>query len=219
MAYATTKLKLYHGGVIQEWVYDTADTLATVLGAGYISDAIAVSRAAVGRGMRPGDQVLVRRFTDVTDDTTFLGAYEMVVGSVNTTTGAATLFLKAGAGPFTCSIALAAGAANVCTITVTFKDQAGTTFAEPVHFLLYTATAATGQVLSTTSYSGTIAAVTGVILKEVTSKHLFDCMAGTGGIFVGSLTDTAKTAAEYIIVALPNGKIVASAALATGSYG
>lgn len=61
------------------WTLDTADTLATVVGAGYISNGVA-------RGMTKGDIVFVRRYDDVTTRASLLGMSQHYVSSLGTAT-------------------------------------------------------------------------------------------------------------------------------------
>lgn len=119
------------------------------------------------------------------------------------------------------TVTIAAGAANVCTITVTAKDAAGTTVVGLHEFILTTSSAATGAGISVVGYSGTIAATTGTITNTLIAKHQFICQTDpTTGTWVGSLTDTAKTAGETIVVKKPIGGLcTVSAATVTGSYG
>lgn len=117
----------------------------------------------------------------------------------------------------TVTITAVAGAANVSTVTVTVKDANGNTVTG-VHWLeLITTSDAAGTTISTTSYSGSLVAGTGALLITYTAKHAFRIATADTGIFVGSLTDTAKTA-DYIVVRKPmGGGVVVSAAAAFGA--
>lgn len=119
------------------------------------------------------------------------------------------------------TVTIAAGASNVCTITVTAKDAANATVLGLHEFILTTSSAASGAGISTVAYSGTIAAVTGTIINTLIAKHQFICQTDpTTGTWVGSLTDTAKTAGETFVVKKPIGGLcTVSAATVTGSYG
>lgn len=123
--------------------------------------------------------------------------------------------------PHTVTIALAAGAANVCTITVTVVDYDGNVVVGLHNLQLMTSSAATGAGISVVAYSGSIVAVTGTIAATITAKHMFLIQTSpTTGTFVGSLTDTAKTQGETIVVTKPLGSVgVVSAATVTASYG
>lgn len=119
------------------------------------------------------------------------------------------------------TVTIAAGAANVCTITVTAKDAAGATVVGLHEFILTTSSAASGAGISVVAYSGTIAAVTGTIINTLIAKHQFICQTDpTTGTWVGSLTDTAKTEGETFVVKKPLGGLcTVSAATVTASYG
>jgi hypothetical protein len=180
MAYTTANLKLVHGGVIQEWVYDSTDTLAVVLGAGYITNAIAVSRAAVGKGMRPGDKVLFRRFTDLADDTTFTGASHLFVSSVNTTTGAATLEEQDRGALGTASAV--AGAATLAAVRGKITTEALTTAQNAIYTLTLTnsmiaaadlvfASVADGTNTQGTPIIGQVNPGAGSVVIEVINQH------------------------------------------------
>lgn len=119
------------------------------------------------------------------------------------------------------TVAIAPGASNVCTITVTAKNAAGATVVGLHEFILTTSSAASGAGISTVGYSGTIAATTGTITNTLIAKHQFICQTDpTTGTWVGSLTDSAKTAGETIVVKKPiGGACTVSAATVTGSYG
>jgi hypothetical protein len=83
MAYTTNTLSYLGGGLVEgawkEWAYITADSIQTVLGAGYITDA-AVSTG--GKGMGVGDLVYVIIQS-------LPGAFTLQVASISS--GAATL--------------------------------------------------------------------------------------------------------------------------------
>lgn len=214
MSYATSLLRLVKGGVINEWVLDTADSLETVLGAGYITDAVAVDKSTPGRGLQPGDNVLLRRFGTVGTPSTFAGAWDLVVGSVNTSTGTGTLIAKGdGFEPFTVSIDLAASeTTDGMDITVTVKDADGNTMAGIYAFEMYMSEAATGIGLTGDTYSGDLTASVGGVAAVRTSKKAWLIQTHTTGIFTGTLVDSANPADQYVVVVLPSGQRVVSVA-------
>jgi hypothetical protein len=71
---------------MNEWVYDTADSIATVIAAGYISDAH--KGDSNGQGMSVGDKVTIRRFADVSTKASILSVTEHYVTAVVLGTGA-----------------------------------------------------------------------------------------------------------------------------------
>lgn len=109
-----------------------------------------------------------------------------------------------------------AGTANVSTVTVQVVDLQGVAVAGVHQLTLYTASDAAGTTISGTAYSGSLVATSGKILVEITAKHYFEVTTDTTGKFVGSLTDTAKTA-DFIAVKKPNSAgIIVSPAAAYG---
>ena len=95
MAYDSTGLRLTEGGVMNEWILDTVDPVATATVAGYITDAVyASSTGKAGKGMKVGDLVLIRvvgavnAHANPTSVTDVAWAY---VSAVDTTTGTADL--------------------------------------------------------------------------------------------------------------------------------
>lgn len=118
---------------------------------------------------------------------------------------------------YSVTVTALAGAANVSTVTVSVVDYAGNVVPGVFSLLLWTSSDAAGTTVSATAYSGSLVATTGTILTTETAKHVFEIITASSGVFVGSLTDTAKTA-DYIAVRGPlNGKIVVSAAAAFGA--
>lgn len=132
--------------------------------------------------------------------------------------------LDAGVGPaqdLVPTITFAAGAANVCTVTITWKDKAGNTVKGVRTFDVYLSGAATGAGIATTGVSGELVATTGTSLTTVTTHKRWTVQSAATGIFVGSLTDTEKSVGLYICVNDPQAgvPVVAAAATAAGSYG
>lgn len=94
MAYATAGLKMVRSGVVNEWILDTVDAVATAVGAGYITDA-GPTAVLPGKGMKIGDPVLVRVVgalpaTGEAPATCTDQAWAFVSG-INATTGAGSL--------------------------------------------------------------------------------------------------------------------------------
>lgn len=216
MAYTSSTFKLVRGGVVNEWLYDSDDTLATVLGAGYVTGAVTISRSTIGKGLVEGDRVLFRRFGTVGTPSTFAGSWDLVVGSVNTTTGTATLITMNDAyEPYTASIALAAGASNGMLITITVQDSDGNTIPSTYSLEVYMSEASTGIGLTADTYSGDLVASTGGVAAVRTAKKAWLLQTAATGIFAGTLTDSAKPADQYVVVVLPSGQRVVSAASGT----
>jgi hypothetical protein len=120
------------------------------------------------------------------------------------------------------TVTLASGAANVCTVTITAKDAAGTTCAEPVLFWFWVSSAATGIGVTTHSPDSTIVATTGAVFGVLTAHDVALCQTSAAGVCVLSITDaTHKTQNQYMCVAPlinPTTPII-SAATITANYG
>lgn len=216
MSYTPSTFKLVRGGVVNEWLYDTTDDLATVLGASYVTGAVTIEKSTIGKGVVEGDRVLCRRFGTVGTPSTFAGSWDLVVKSVNTTTGAATLIpMNDAFEPYTASVALAAGATNGMLITITVQDADGNTLAGIYSLEVYMSEASTGIGLTADTYSGDLVASTGGIGAVRTSKKAWLLQTAATGIFAGTLTDSAKPADQYVVVVLPSGQRVVSAASGT----
>lgn len=114
------------------------------------------------------------------------------------------------------TVALAAGAANTMTITITAVDATGATVAKVVPFEFWISEAATGIGLTADSFSGNLTATSGAIHTAITAKkHVLGVTAATG-VAVLSLVDTAKPADQYCVLAKPDGDgVVVSVASGT----
>jgi hypothetical protein len=119
------------------------------------------------------------------------------------------------------SFVAAAGGANVSEITVTVKDGSAGTVAAVHHFDLWLSDAATCAGLTGATASGAVAAkaASGVDLSTYTAKKALRIQTLATGVYILSITDSAKTG-FYVCGAAPGtGKAVASTQLVTGSYG
>jgi hypothetical protein len=90
-------------------------------------------------------------------------------------------------------------------MTVTAQDRSGTTMTGVRELELWFSDSPTSGVLTSTAYSGTLVAVTGALLTTLTAKKHFTVVTDATGVFVGSLTATAKPATEYVWVRKPIG--------------
>lgn len=120
----------------------------------------------------------------------------------------------------TATISPAASTANVCLVTITFKDANGTAVAFPVNFDLWLSDAATGVYPTAVTASGAVTTgASGVIMFTYLAKFALRCQSTAAGVYILSITDTAKTG-FYVCVQTPgNGKPVVSAQLVTANYG
>jgi len=139
-------------------------------------------------------------------------------------TSASIINLKYGATPVaqvdpaSCTISGAAGAANVCTVTIQLKDGSGTNMARVIPFTVYASSASDGLTLASAASTGFSVASGGMSLNNgeaITTS--IRCMSSATGGCVLSLTDTGKQT-SYLVLVLNNG-VKISAQLSAGSYG
>lgn len=121
--------------------------------------------------------------------------------------------------PVSATFAYAAGTSNVTEITVTVKDAAGNTVAAVHNLDLWLSDDADGQGLTATTASGAVAAkaASGTDLSTLVAKKALRVQTLKTGVYVLSITDTAKTA--FKPAASVAGRTVVGAALAAGNYG
>lgn len=111
------------------------------------------------------------------------------------------------------SWAVTAGASDICIMTGTIKDAAGTTIAGVRNLLVYISEAANGIGVSADSYS-TGAAISDGTGTALVANKVFLVQTGTDGVFAISITDTSTPADQYGVAILPNGSASVSAASA-----
>lgn len=126
-----------------------------------------------------------------------------------------------GASNLTLAFSIAAGSANVSEITIAVKDGAGATVAGVYNLDVWLSDAASGAGLTGTTASGAVAAkaASGVDLVAYTAKKAIRVQTLATGIYVLSITDSAKTGFYVCGQAPGTGKAVVSTQLVTGSYG
>ena len=115
----------------------------------------------------------------------------------------------------------AAGGTNVCEVTITLKDPNASTVAAPRPFILWLSDASTGVGLTAVTASGAVAAKTasGTDFAALTSKKALLVQPLASGVYILSITDTAKTG-FYVCAQDPfTGKVSVSSQLVTGNYG
>jgi hypothetical protein len=120
--------------------------------------------------------------------------------------------------PGSCTISGAAGAANVCTVTIQLKDGAGVNIARQVPFKVYSSSASNGLTLQSAASTGYSVASGGLSLANGTAvtTQISGITSATGGCVL-SLTDTGKQTSYLVLVV--EGGIKISAQLSAGSYG
>ena len=151
------------------------------------------------------------------------GGADWVVGSGGTLDVQAGGVLKVGsvAVPYSVGMAAAAGASNVTEITFTVKDGAGNTIAGVFNLDIWLSDAATGEGLTATTASGAVAAKasSGTDLVTLVSKKALRVQTKATGVYVLSVTDSAKTA-FYPCAQVPGlGRTNIGTQLVTGNYG
>lgn len=115
----------------------------------------------------------------------------------------------------------AAGGTNVCEVTITVVDAAGTAIAEVFNLDIWLSDAATGAALTGTAASGTVQAkaASGADLEVVTAKKHLRVQTLATGIYILEITDSAKTG-FYPCAVIPSlGKTAIGTQLVTGDYG
>ena len=119
------------------------------------------------------------------------------------------------------TLAAAAGGSNVCEVTITAVNAAGTTVAAAHMLDVFMSDAATGAGLTGTSASGTVTvkAASGAVIDTYVSKKALKVQSLATGIFTLEITDTGKTG-FYVCASAPlGGAAVVSTQLVTGDYG
>lgn len=129
-----------------------------------------------------------------------------------------------GVSPDTITFSPAAGAANVCNVTITVKDNTdptGVALASSRAVLVWLSDATTGIGVTATTASGTVTATTGTDMVDLTAKKVKIIQTNASGVIVLAITDTAKTLFKVCATPLgsPHGAYQVSTALITGNYG
>lgn len=112
-----------------------------------------------------------------------------------------------------------AGAENVTEVTITVTDENGVAVAKVHNLDVWLSDDADGAGLTATSASGTVAAKAsnGVDLQVYSAKKAFRVQTKKTGVYVLSITDSAKTA--FKVCATLNGTAKVLMTLATADYG
>lgn len=121
----------------------------------------------------------------------------------------------------TFTMSAAAGGANETRVTITAKDAAGNTVEGVVNFDLWLSDAATGAGHTATTASGAVTAHTasGTVVDTQVAKKALRVQTLATGVFVLTITDTAKTAFKVVAQEPATGQAVVGVTLATASYG
>ncbi len=113
----------------------------------------------------------------------------------------------------------AAGAANICEVTIQAKDAAGVSLNGPHIMTVWLSDAATGLGLTGTAASGTVTAktATGAVFGTLEAKKALVVQTLANGSFVLEITDNAKTG--FYVCAQSGLKKSISSALFAVKYG
>jgi hypothetical protein len=113
--------------------------------------------------------------------------------------------------PGTPTFSLGSETAHARVVTITLKDLAGTTLAAVSPAKVWVSDTA-GAAPSGTPPSGATSVTTGVQLKEVTTKVLFEALSNSSGVI--ALTVTEATAKSFFVNVAYGGVVASSAAVA-----
>jgi hypothetical protein len=118
------------------------------------------------------------------------------------------------------TITPAAGSANVSLVSIQLTDASGANLAVVVPVDVWLSDAATGIGLTGTTASGAVAAGTsGTDLGVLTTKKANRSITDATGLYILSITDSAKTG-FFVCCSIPgSGEIFVSAALTAGNFG
>ena len=121
--------------------------------------------------------------------------------------------------PTTATFSPAAGGTDETLVTITVKDADGTAVTGPVVFDVLLSDASSGAGLTATTADGAVAAgASGVDLATLVSKKALRVQTTAAGVYILSITDSAKTGFR-VVAQLPGRKAVVSSALVSGNYG
>lgn len=123
--------------------------------------------------------------------------------------------------PANITMSAASAASNVCEVTYTVVDEAGTAIAAVHHFIAYLSDAATGAGETATSASGTVQAksASGADIAVHTAKKTTLVQTLADGTYILEITDSAKTAFYPCAVHPVTGRAIVGTVLATADYG
>ena len=121
--------------------------------------------------------------------------------------------------PFSVTMTVATDGSNKTKVTCQLVDIEGTSVSKVMNFDLWLSDAATGAGFTATTASGAVAAGTsGTDIATLTSKKALRVQSNASGVYILSITDTAKTAFK-VCAQMPDGEVIVGATLATASYG
>lgn len=120
--------------------------------------------------------------------------------------------------PFNATASVAASTTNIALVTITARNEIGRAVPYAV-FDVFLSDSAAGADVTATTASGAVTAGTsgGAVLGILTTKKVIRVQANASGVFILSITDSAKTAFKVAVVL--DGLTTVVATLATASYG
>ena len=148
----------------------------------------------------------------------FVKAQSLFIDDVEVTSTAAEINTLDGVIASAVPVLSAGAATDEMDITITVKDAAGSTIAQPHILDVWITDSDTNFTLTGTSASGALTAVDGAVLIENTAKKHIQVITPATGIINLSLVDSANTAGEIVCVRLPNGLFSQSAASVATDY-
>ena len=148
----------------------------------------------------------------------FVKAQSLYIDDVEVTATAAEINTSDGMIASSVPVLSAGAATDEMDITITVKDAAGSTIAQPHILEVWITDSDTNFTITGTSASGALTAVDGAVLVENTAKKHIQVITPVTGIINLSLVDSANTAGEIVCVRLPNGLFSQSAASAGTDY-
>jgi hypothetical protein len=118
------------------------------------------------------------------------------------------------------TVAVAASATtDGMDITVTMKDQGGTTVTGVQNFVLFMSEDSAGADLTADDYTdGSMTASVGAVLATLTSKKCWLCQTADTGIFTGTLVSSENPADQYACVQLELGGAVIPSAVSGANW-
>lgn len=121
--------------------------------------------------------------------------------------------------PFDYTLTPAAGAANVCEVTIQAKDPGGTNIAHVVPLLVWLSDAATGAGLTGHAADALgVKAASGALLNALTANQVLLIQTLANGSAVIQITDTHKSLFKVCVQSL-QGETPTIATLIAGNYG
>lgn len=121
--------------------------------------------------------------------------------------------------PCAVTFVAAAGAANVCTLTITLLDSEGFAIAAITSFDAWISDAATGAGLSSHALTSELTCGTGALMGLITATKAWRLQTDSTGTCVVSLTDTGKNLTYFCVQLDKHVAPRVATVLVAGNYG